>query len=170
LKILEKLPELKPVVTEPDVTFRFPDVESLSPPILQLSEVSFAYTPERMVFRKMSISADLESRIALVGENGSGKTTLVKLLTGELSPAEGYRSAHRNLKIAHFTQHHVDQLVMDATSLELIQSRFPGKKEEEYRHQLGSFGISGDLALRPIASLSGGQKSRLAFALMAMPR
>jgi ATP-binding cassette subfamily F protein 3 len=51
-----------------------------------------------------------------------------------------------------------------------ISEHFLGKKEEEYRHQLGSFGVTGELALRPIVSLSGGQKSRLAFALMAMPR
>lgn len=133
-------------------------------------QVTFGYDPSTPVFKGINISADFDSRIALVGENGSGKTTLVKLLTGELVPQDGFRSAHRNLKVAYFTQHHVDQLVLDVSALELIQSKFPGKKEEEYRHQLGSFGISGELGLRPIASLSGGQKSRLAFALLAMPR
>ena len=79
-----------------------------------------------------------------MGEDGSGEITLVKLPMRSAS----YRcwSAHRNLKIAHFTQQHVDQLVMDTTSLELIQSRLPGQREEEYRHQLGSFGIIGDFA------------------------
>lgn len=171
IKILQKLPELKPVQKESDVSLTFPEVDKLSPPILQLSEASFGYdSSSSQIFRNIDIAADFDSRIALVGENGSGKTTLVKLLTGELVPQAGFRSAHRNLKIAYFTQHHVDQLVLDVSALELIQSRYPGQKEEEYRHQLGSFGVSGDLALRPIVSLSGGQKSRLAFALLAMTR
>ena len=80
-----------------------------------------------------------------MGENGSGEITLVKLLTRSASYSRQCWSAHRNLRIAHFMQHHVDQLVMDTTSLELIQSRLPGRREEEYRHQLGSFGISSDL-------------------------
>ncbi|KAL5491328.1 hypothetical protein EMCRGX_G016598 [Ephydatia muelleri] len=170
LKILEKLPELKPVVTEAEVVLKFPETEKLAPPILQLSEVSFSYTPDVPIFKKISLYADMESRIALVGENGTGKSTLLKLLTDELSPLEGYRQAHRNLHIAVFTQHHVDQLVMDTTPLQLIQSKFPGETEEQYRHQLGSFGVSGELAMRPVVSLSGGQKSRVAFALMAMTR
>ena len=86
----------------------------------------------------------------------------------DLPPTDSCWSAHRNLSIALFTQHHVNQLVMDTTSLELIQSRLPGWREEEYRHQLGSFGISGDLVLRLIALLSGGQKSQLAFALIVL--
>ena len=80
----------------------------------------------------------------------------------DLLPTDSCWSTHRNLSMAH----HVDQLVMTTTSLELIQFRFPG--EEEYCHQLGSFEISGDLVLRLIALLSGGQKSRLACALIVM--
>jgi ATP-binding cassette subfamily F protein 3 len=137
--------------------------------LLNREQISFGYG-KQVVFKNMNINADMESRIALVGENGTGKTTLVKLLTGELSPREGYRQAHRSLKTAFFSQHHVDQLVMDVTPLEFMQQKFPGKREEEYRHALGMFGVSSDLALRPIASLSGGQKSRLAFAIMAVPR
>ncbi|XP_064385354.1 ATP-binding cassette sub-family F member 3-like isoform X3 [Halichondria panicea] len=170
IKILEKLPILTPVVGDGEVVLRFPDVDKLSPPILQLTEVVFGYSSDRVLFKQLNINADMESRIAMVGENGAGKSTLVKLLTGELSPQDGYRSAHRNLKIAYFSQHHVDQLVMESTPLHFIQAKFPGMKDEEYRSYLGSFGVTGELALRPIASLSGGQKSRLAFALMAMPR
>ena len=90
----------------------------------------------KKVFQKTSNFTDLESRIALVGENSSGEITLVKLLTR----AAFYRQLLEYTQKPHFT-HHVDQLVMDTTSLELIQSRLPG--EEEYRHQLVSFGISG---------------------------
>ncbi|KAM4628304.1 ATP-binding cassette sub-family F member 3 [Polymixia lowei] len=170
LKLLERLPELKPIEKETEVTLKFPDnFEKLSPPILQLDEVEFYYSPEQHLFSGLNVSADLESRICIVGENGAGKTTMLKLLMGELTPINGVRQAHRNLKIGYFSQHHVDQLDLNVCSVELLLNKFPGRPEEEYRHQLGGYGITGELATRPVASLSGGQKSRVAFAQMTMP-
>ncbi|XP_069474926.1 ATP-binding cassette sub-family F member 3 [Ambystoma mexicanum] len=169
LKLLERLPELKPIDKESEVLMRFPDgFEKFSPPILQLDEVDFSYGPNQQVFKKLTVSADLDSRICVVGENGAGKSTMLKLLMGDLSPTDGIRRAHRNLKIGYFSQHHVDQLDLNISAVELLARKFPGKTEEEYRHQLGSYGISGELAVRPVASLSGGQKSRVAFAQMTM--
>ncbi|XP_063263986.1 ATP-binding cassette sub-family F member 3 isoform X2 [Prinia subflava] len=171
LKLLEKLPVLKPVDKESEVIIKFPDgFEKFSPPVLQLDEVDFYYEPSHYIFHSLSVSADLESRICVVGENGAGKSTMLKILMGELAPVRGVRHAHRNLKIGYFSQHHVDQLDLNISAVELLARKFPGKTEEEYRHQLGSYGISGELAVRPVASLSGGQKSRVAFAQMTMPR
>ncbi|XP_040205686.1 ATP-binding cassette sub-family F member 3 [Rana temporaria] len=170
LKLLEKLPELQPLEKDTEVILRFPDAfEKFSPPILQLDEADFWYSSEKPIFKKLSVSADLDSRICVVGENGAGKSTMLKLLMGEMSPVLGVRNAHRNLKIGYFSQHHVDQLDLNISAVELLAKRFPGKAEEEYRHQLGSYGISGELAVRPVVSLSGGQKSRVAFAQMTMP-
>lgn len=174
IKMLEKLPELKPMEKEGEVTLRFPDVEPLSPPILQLNEVSFSYiggNDNSYIFSSVNLTASLQSRICIVGENGAGKTTLLKIITGALSPTRGTVHVHRNLKFGYFSQHHVDQLDMRVCPVELLQNHFPGKPIEEYRRMLGSFGISGNLALQSINSLSGGQKSRVAFALMcaAMP-
>uniref|UniRef100_A0A8C1M838 ATP-binding cassette sub-family F member 3 n=1 Tax=Cyprinus carpio TaxID=7962 RepID=A0A8C1M838_CYPCA len=161
---------LSPLVKESEAVLRFPDnFEKLSPPILQLDEVEFGYNPDQRIFNGLSVSADLESRICIVGENGAGKSTVLKLLMGELTPINGTRYAHRNLKIGYFSQHHVDQLDLNVCSIELLLKRFPGHTEEEYRHQLGGYGITGELATRPVASLSGGQKSRVAFAQMTMP-
>ncbi|KAK3927959.1 ATP-binding cassette sub-family F member 3 [Frankliniella fusca] len=169
IKMLEKLPELKPVEKEVDVVLKFPPVEPLSPPILQLSEVSFAYEGTgRTIFSNVNLNATLESRICIVGDNGAGKTTLLKIIMGLNAPTRGDRVVHRNLKFGYFSQHHVDQLDMNVCSVELLQKTYPGKPVEEYRRQLGSFGVSGDLALQSIASLSGGQKSRVAFAVMCM--
>ncbi|XP_047450560.1 ATP-binding cassette sub-family F member 3 [Mugil cephalus] len=170
IKLLEKLPELKPIDKESEVTLRFPDnFEKLSPPILQLDEVEFYYSSDQRLFSGLNLSADLDSRICIVGENGAGKSTILKLLMGELTPVSGVRQAHRNLKIGYFSQHHVDQLDLNVCSVELLLNKFPGRTEEEYRHQLGGYGITGELATRPVASLSGGQKSRVAFAQMTMP-
>ncbi|XP_020861254.1 ATP-binding cassette sub-family F member 3 isoform X2 [Phascolarctos cinereus] len=170
LKLLEKLPELKPVDKEVEVVIKFPDgFEKFSPPVLQLDEVDFHYDAQHPIFSRLSVSADLESRICVVGENGAGKSTMLKLLMGDLAPVQGIRHAHRNLKIGYFSQHHVEQLDLNVSAVELLARKFPGRPEEEYRHQLGRYGISGELAVRPVASLSGGQKSRVAFAQMTMP-
>ncbi|XP_070609859.1 ATP-binding cassette sub-family F member 3 [Erythrolamprus reginae] len=170
LKLLEKLPKLKPVDKESEVIMKFPDgFEKFSPPILQLDEVDFYYEPNNYIFSSLSVSADLDSRICVVGENGAGKSTMLKILMGDLAPVRGIRHAHRNLKIGYFSQHHVDQLDLDISATELLAKKFPGKSEEEYRHQLGCYGVSGELAVRPVASLSGGQKSRVAFSQMTMP-
>lgn len=91
-------------------------------------------------------------------------------MQGMLVPTGGMISQHRGLKYGYFAQHHVDQLNMNTTCVGLLQDAFPGKPVEEYRRQLGSFGVSGDLALQLVASLSGGQKSRVTFAKMCMAR
>lgn len=84
----------------------------------------------------------------------------------QINPSSGERTIHRNLKFGYFSQHHVDQLDMSVCSVELMQKEFPGKKVEEYRRMLGQFGVTGDLAVQQIVSLSGGQKSRVAFAVL----
>ncbi|GFN91712.1 ATP-binding cassette sub-family f member 3-like [Plakobranchus ocellatus] len=168
LKLLEKLPELKPVEKESEVVLKFPECDKLSPPILQLDDVVFYYNKDKILFNKVCVNANMDSRICIVGDNGAGKTTLLKLLLGDIDPCSGHRHAHRNLRIGYFSQHHVDQLDLTLNSVQLLASRFPGSTSEVYRGKLGLFGVTGDLSLRPVSSLSGGQKSRVAFAVMSM--
>lgn len=168
--IYNSRPELKAVEKDVEVTLKFPDVDYLNPPVLTLSEVQFKYNEERVIFTLVNLNANLESRICIVGENGAGKTTLLKIMLGALQPSAGMLHQHRGLRFGYFSQHHVDQLDMNVSCVELLQKEFPGKTVEEYRRQLGSFGISGDLALQIVASLSGGQKSRVAFAKMCMSK
>ncbi|KAK5644777.1 hypothetical protein RI129_006077 [Pyrocoelia pectoralis] len=168
IKMLEKLPELKPIEKEVGVVLKFPETEPLSPPILQIDDVTFGYVPNQITFSNVNLGATLDSRICIVGDNGAGKTTLLKIIMGQLTPTSGICHTHRNLKFGYFSQHHVDQLDMNLNSIELLQVSYPGKPIETYRRQLGSFGVSGDLALQTIGSLSGGQKSRVAFARMCM--
>uniref|UniRef100_A0A1L8DF80 ATP-binding cassette sub-family F member 3 n=2 Tax=Nyssomyia neivai TaxID=330878 RepID=A0A1L8DF80_9DIPT len=166
IKMLEKLPELTPVEKEQETVIKLPEVEPLNPPILMVTDVGFAY--DRTIFRCLNLNASLQSRICIVGENGAGKTTLLKIIIGSLDPSSGIVFANRNLKFGYFSQHHVDQLEMNLSCVEVLQRDFPGRPVEEYRRQLGSFGISGDLALQSVASLSGGQKSRVAFAKICL--
>lgn len=151
------------------MTIKFPDVENLNPPVLTLDEVSFKYpNTDRTIFSGVNLGANSESRICIVGENGAGKTTLLKIIMGINSPTSGIVHHHRGLKFGYFSQHFVDQLEMNVSCVELLQREFSGRPIEEYRRQLGSFGVTGDMALQIVASLSGGQKSRVAFAKMCM--
>lgn len=171
IKILEKLPDLKPVIAEAPVVLRFPPVEPISPPILQLDNVNFQYAADApLILEGVNFNVQPGSRMAIVGPNGAGKSTLLKLLSGDLEPTLGRLYRHGRLRLGLFTQHHVDQLDLTLNSLQLLQQRFPGKTEEEYRHHLGSFGLSGPLALQTIRTLSGGQKSRVVFTVLSMGR
>ncbi|KAI9588334.1 ATP-binding cassette sub-family F member 3 [Glossina fuscipes] len=170
IKMLEKLPELQPVEKEMEVKLKFPDVEPLNPPVLAISEVEFRYNTEDPlpIFSNVNLSANSDSRICIVGENGAGKSTLLKIIVGQLATPIGNIVSHRSLRVGYFAQHHVDHLNMNQTCVGVLSELFPGRPDEEYRRQLGSFGISGNLALQSIASLSGGQKSRVALAKMCM--
>ncbi|KAG7096586.1 hypothetical protein E1B28_004005 [Marasmius oreades] len=168
IKILEKLPELHPPEEEDTEKFRFPETEKISPPLLQMSEVTFGYTPEKVVLKSVNIDVGLDSRIAIVGANGSGKSTLIKVLTGELNPMGGQVNRNGRLRVGYFAQHHVDTLVPTMSPVQFLASKYPGKTEQEYRQHLGNFQISGMTGLQPIGTLSGGQKSRVAFSVLSL--
>ncbi|KAH9921341.1 P-loop containing nucleoside triphosphate hydrolase protein [Fomitopsis serialis] len=170
IKILEKLPELHPPEVEETETFKFPDAEKISPPVLQLNEASFGYTLDKILLKNINIDVGLDSRIAVVGPNGAGKSTLIKLLTGELKPLSGHVSQNGRLRIGYFAQHHVDTLTATMNPVQFLASKFPGKTEQEYRSHLGNFQISGMTGLQLIGTLSGGQKSRVAFAVLSLQR
>lgn len=151
------------------MVLKFPEVDPLNPPVLTMDEVSFQYpNTDRTIFSGVNLGANNESRICIVGENGAGKTTLLKIIMATNAPTSGVIHHHRGLKFGYFSQHHVDQLEMNVSCVELLQREFHGKTIEEYRRQLGSFGVGGEMALQIVGSLSGGQKSRVAFAKMCM--
>ncbi|KAH7884006.1 P-loop containing nucleoside triphosphate hydrolase protein [Phlebopus sp. FC_14] len=168
IKVLEKLPELQPPEEEQTETFKFPETEKISPPLLQLSEVTFGYSPEKPILKGINIDVGLDSRIAVVGANGAGKSTLIKLLTSELRPTRGDLNRNGRLRIGYFSQHHVDTLNPAMSPVQFLASKFPGKTEQEYRSHLGNFQVSGMTGLQLIGTLSGGQKSRVAFAALSL--
>lgn len=170
IKILEKLPDLEPPEEDDSESFKFPDPEKISPPLLQLDEVTFGYSPEKTILKDVNIDVGLDSRIAVIGPNGAGKSTLIKLLTGSIQATIGRATHNNRCRIAYFTQHHVDQLDVTMTPVGFLQAKFPGKVEQDYRSHLGSFGITGLTGIQKIGTLSGGQKSRVAFAVLSMQR
>jgi len=148
LKYLEKLPEVHAVEPEPKITFRFIDPEELSPPILMFDEVCFRYSPDVPLLERVTFGVRLDSRIALIGPNGAGKTTLLKLMMAQLQPKSGNYQRHQKLRTAYFSQHFVDQLDLAKSPVEILQEKFPGRHIEEYRRELGAFGITGPLGLQ----------------------
>ncbi|KAK0641028.1 P-loop containing nucleoside triphosphate hydrolase protein [Cercophora newfieldiana] len=168
IKKLEKMPVLEPPEAEYSVHFKFPDVEKLSPPIVQMSGVTFGYNKDNILLRNVDLDVQLDSRIGIVGPNGAGKTTVLKLLIGKLTPTSGLISQHPRLRIGFFAQHHVDALDLNASAVGFMAKNYPGRTDEEYRRQLGAFGITGMTGLQKMELLSGGQKSRVAFACLAL--
>ncbi|CAM6121308.1 unnamed protein product [Calypogeia fissa] len=164
IKALERIGHVDAVVNDPDYKFEFPTPEDKpTAPIISFSDASFGYPGGPTLFKNLNFGIDLDSRLAMVGPNGIGKSTLLKLISGELEPTSGsvFRSA--KVRMAVFSQHHVDGLDLSSTPLLYMMKCFPGVPEQKLRGHLGSFGISGNLALQAMYTLSGGQKSRVAF-------
>lgn len=168
IKKLEKLPVLEAPEAEYNVKFQFPDVEKLSPPIIQMTDVTFGYSKDNVLLRNVDLDVQLDSRIGIVGPNGAGKTTVLKLLVGKLQALSGLCSQNSRLRIGFFAQHHVDALDLTVSAVSFMAKTYPGRTDEEYRRQLGAFGITGTTGLQKMAQLSGGQKSRVAFACLAL--
>lgn len=168
IKKLEKMPVLEAPESEYIVHFKFPDVEKLSPPIIQMTNVSFGYEKNHPLLKNVDLDVQLDSRIGIIGPNGAGKTTALKLLIGALSPTSGLISANPRLRIGFFAQHHVDALDMNQSPVSFMAAKYPGRSDEEYRRHLGAFGITGMTGLQKMSLLSGGQKSRVAFACLGL--
>ena len=168
IKKLEKMPVLEAPEAEYSVKFRFPDVEKLSPPIIQMTNVNFGYAKDKLLLKNVDLDVQLDSRIGIVGPNGAGKTTALKLLIGALQPTSGLISQNPRLRIGFFAQHHVDALDMNTSAVGFMAQKYPGRSDEEYRRHLGAFGITGMTGLQKMALLSGGQKSRVAFACLGL--
>jgi len=168
LKKISKMAPIPAVIEDPSFAFSFPTPDALRPPLIQFTDVVFGYKPDKILFNKLSFSFDMESRIAMVGANGQGKSTILSLVCDEIKPRAGHIFRNQRIRIAKFSQHHVDQMPLEKTPIEFLQSDYPGKDLQVYRDMLGRYGLSGDIVFQKNISLSGGQKSRVAFAHMGM--
>ncbi|KAK4493493.1 hypothetical protein RD792_005860 [Penstemon davidsonii] len=157
------------------VEFHFPEPTELTPPLLQLIEVTFSY-PNREDFKlsNVDVGIDMGTRVAIVGPNGAGKSTLLNLLAGDLVPSEGEVRRSQKLRIGRYSQHFVDLLTMDETPVQYLLRLHPDQeglsKQEAVRAKLGKFGLPSHNHLTPIAKLSGGQKSRVVFTSISMSK
>ncbi|MCC6863288.1 MAG: ABC-F family ATP-binding cassette domain-containing protein [Rhodobacteraceae bacterium] len=164
VKMLEKMTIITPPEDAKRVVFTFPAPQELSPPIINLEGVSVGYGGPP-ILKKLSLRIDQDDRIALLGRNGEGKSTLSKLLAGKLKLTEGQFTSSSKLRIGYFAQHQVDELQIDETPLQHVQSLRPGEGQPRLRARLAGFGLTTDQAETTVSRLSGGQKARLSLLL-----
>lgn len=164
--VVEQRVKTAPIHLPPPEEFNFPGSS-----FLQLSDVSFRYNPKPsspFVINNVSLDVGPHARIGFLGPNGCGKSTLMNLLAGELKPTIGEVKKHHRLRIGYFSQHTVDQLDLSLTALQQLAKYYPDVviSEGEGRSHFGTCGITGDPVTRPIRTLSGGQRNRVALGLI----
>jgi len=169
LKMLEKMGESQAVRIESPFKFGFKKPEFMPSQLVVLQGCDLGYG-ETNVLKKINLSVLAGDRIGLLGVNGAGKSTLVKALVGDLEPQAGTRVPAQRLKVGYFAQHQVDQLRADHSALNALLSQDPNMGEAEARTFLGTFGFQGDQALQMASTLSGGERARLALALIVHSR
>ena len=165
LKELERMATVAPAHIDSPFDFEFFPPERISDPLLSLSKTVAGY-PDKPVLSEVNLTLHPGSRIALLGANGAGKSTLIKTLAGDLRPLGGERVAGEHLSIGYFTQHQLDALDISASPLLHLQRLTPSATEQSMRNFLGRFDFRGDMALDVIEHFSGGEKARLALAII----
>ena len=165
-KMLAKMQPIVALMEDPSLSFEFPSPGELRSPMITLDGAAVAYGEAPPILKRLNMRIDADDRIALLGRNGNGKTTLARLLSSQLDPVEGAMNAPGKLKVGYFTQYQVEELANEETPLELMTRAMEGKTPAAVRAQLGRFGFSGPRATQKVEKLSGGERARLALALI----
>ena len=165
LKALARLEQIAPAHADDGFSFSFPVPLRLPNPMLDLVGVACGYG-DQAILRNVNLSIRPETRLGLLGPNGAGKSTLIRTLAGQLAPLGGQFSVGPELVIGYFHQQQVDALPQTHTAFALMQAAQPGWEEVQVRKELGRFGFHGDDVFAEVQRFSGGEKSRLALALL----
>ena len=165
IKALEKMEKIAPAQLDNEFLFEFAAPEHLPNPLLKMEHADLGYGAET-ILQNINLSLENGARFGLLGVNGSGKSTFIKALSGSLKPQNGQIIRSDKLNIGYFAQHQLDTLRNDQSPVWHIQKLSPEAKEQEIRNFLGGFLFAGDMATAPIAPFSGGEKARLALAML----
>ena len=167
VKALERMELITPPEEAAKRVFSFPQPEELSPPIVAIENGAVGYDgPD--ILAQLELRIDQDDRIALLGKNGEGKSTLSKLISGRLHSSSGRTIKHNKLRIGYFAQHQVDELNIDETPLQHLQSERPDHSPARLRAMLAGFGLGPDQVGTIVARISGGQKARLSLLLATL--
>jgi ATP-binding cassette subfamily F protein 3 len=164
IKALARLPQIETVIEDAPTRFDFPEPARIAPPIVALERAAVGYDGAP-VLRDVSLTIDMDDRIALLGANGNGKSTLAKLLADRLPALAGEIRRGPRLRVGYFAQHQADELVVSETPIEHMTRALPRASPPQVRAQLARFGLDADRAETPVANLSGGEKARLLLSL-----
>ncbi|MCE1240939.1 MAG: ATP-binding cassette domain-containing protein [Azonexaceae bacterium] len=169
VKMLERMEIVAAAHVDSPFHFSFRQPDSLPDPLLVVENAGAGYV-DRKILENLTLTLRPGCRIGLLGRNGAGKSTLIKLLAGAVAQQGGERKEARALNIGYFAQHQLEQLREEETPLWHMQKLEPLTPEQELRDYLGGFDFRGDMATRPVGPFSGGEKSRLALALLIRTR
>jgi ATP-binding cassette subfamily F protein 3 len=169
IKALERMEMISAAHVDSQFSFEFRVPISAPDPLLVLDRMSVGYGDKPLI-SNIELAVRPGERIGLLGKNGAGKTTLIKLLAHELEPLSGKRVEGKDLNIGYFAQHQLEQLRPDESPLQHMMKLDPLTREQEHLNYLGGFDFKGDMARSPCANFSGGEKSRLALALLIWTR
>ena len=169
IKALERMEELSAAHVDSPFDFVFRESQKISSPLLDLSEGRLGYG-DKVILEKVKLQLAPGARIGLLGPNGAGKSTLIKNLAGELAPLGGRLVRGENLAVGYFAQHQLDSLDDKASPLLHLQRLAPAEREQTLRDFLGGFDFRGNRIDEPVVNFSGGEKARLALALIAWER
>lgn len=169
IKALERMEMISAAHIDTPFDFSFREMQNVPDPLLVLDDVSVGYG-ETTILSKIELALRPGERLGLLGRNGAGKSTLIKLLASELAMKSGKRVEGKDLKIGYFAQHQLEQLRLDESPLEHMQKLDRETREQEHRNYLGGFDFKGDMASSACGPFSGGEKSRLALALLIWTR
>ena len=166
VKALEKLEKITPAFMDSEVSFDFMLPENNPDMLIAMDNANIGYILDNPLIKNAKLRIERGGRYGLLGVNGSGKTTLIKTLTGDLNLLSGSLNKAAKLKIGYFAQHSLDALRPDFSPLRHIQEISENAKEQDIRNFLGGFAFYGDMATSPVLPMSGGEKARLALALL----
>lgn len=166
IKMLDKLQAVEPVRARREWRFEFPVPERTPEHLIDIEHLTLGYG-EHVVLKDVTLTIRSGDRVGVLGVNGAGKSTLIKAIAGTLEPMSGTLRRGQGLVIGYFAQHQLEQLDLESTPLEVFKHKAPTVREQELRDWLGRFRFSGDFADTKIRTFSGGEKARLALALIA---
>jgi len=170
VKMIERITVLAPAMADSEFSFEFPAPAKLPSPLIKLDDAAAGYDlPDgstRQVLGELQLNLEPGDRIGLLGANGAGKSTFVRLLCGELKPRLGEVLRHNDLRVGYFAQHQLEQLDANATPMTHFQRLDPNAGEAALRGFLGGFNFRGDRVFEAVGPFSGGEKARLALAMV----
>ncbi|MES2018861.1 MAG: ATP-binding cassette domain-containing protein [Pseudomonadota bacterium] len=179
MKALEKMEELAPLRAAAEFSFEFREPLAAPNPLLVMEDVNAGYpildehgdrVADKTIVSNIKFSLQIGQRIGLLGVNGAGKSTLIKTIAGEIAPLTGDATLGKGLSIGYFAQHQVEMLRHDESPLWHLAKIAPTTREQELRNFLGGFNFPGNMVTSPIRPFSGGEKARLALALIVWQR
>ena len=169
MKMLAKMEDLAPLHVAAPFSFEFKEPDRAPNPLLVLEDVVAGYA-DKTVLTNVKLSLQSEQRIGLLGVNGAGKSTLIKTIAGVLPVLSGSAVFNKGLQVGYFAQHQVEMLRDDQSPLWHLKKLAPEVREQDLRNYLGSFNFPGEMATGPVEHFSGGEKARLALALIVWLR